>query len=113
MNLKNILLALFISALAATPIALADSESQCEITIIVINIQDGFKSQYDADRFCSPFFDFCSVRRYGTNRYEGSFRYRHTFRAQDRRNAWDQYHDFIGRNKFLSGFNHSFSFKGC
>ena len=90
-----------------------ENENSCEIVIVVINIQDGFKSSYDADRFCDPFQEFCTTRRYSENRWEGSFRYRHSFFGNSRDSAWDNYYDFIVRNRFHhSGFNHSFQFKG-
>lgn len=90
-----------------------DTLDQCEIDVLIINIQ-GFQTRNETNAFCSPFFDFCSSRRFGERSWEGSFRFRHTFRGRDRRDSWDQYHNFIGRNNFhRSGFRHQFQFRGC
>lgn len=97
--------------------------ASCSIEVIV-NVNQGFGNQSDANRFCSVFRDFCVVRNFSNTgyrfRYFADFDFRGVLVGQGnnrniaRNNAWNGYLGFINANQFFQGrYNHSFRFFNC
>lgn len=95
----------------------ADNRS-CDIGILT-SFQGAFDRRSLAQGLCSGFDDFCSIRQFGNQFYESSYRRRVTFRGRGdshqsaRRSAFSLYFDFLDKNRFYQNrFNHQFIFSG-